>query len=323
MGSQIGDDRDAEGGGFGVLGTATPRTANLGGGSQAVDSYGVWGILGTADAVANIPERIASLGTFGPLQRVAILGRNALPDQGFAIYGESRANDSAVTDAFGFIAGRSPFAGELTGVFGQAPQRGMIGIAGSPNGIGVYGGSVDGAGTGVFGDAGDHQAGVIGRSNGSKGVGVQGENTGGGLAGLFQGNVRVDGGTLTVQGQDLLARVEQLAQEVSQLAQQVSQLPVQTNRGVPVARPTRPNLIVSPSGTTVTINGQGFKSGALITLHLTHTVPSSNEEDRTGRFPIEFILESGDHVTVVGTDGTPDPFDSTGFLWSFQRTFDV
>jgi hypothetical protein len=175
-----------------------------------VDSYGVWGILGTADAVANIPERIASTGTFGPLQRVAILGRNALPDQGFAIYGESRANDSAVTDAFGFIAGRSPFAGELTGVFGQGPQRGMIGIAGSANGIGVCGGSVGGAGTGVFGDAGDHQAGVIGRSNGSKGVGLQGENTGGGLAGLFQGNVRVDGGTLTVQGQFLSSEARAL-----------------------------------------------------------------------------------------------------------------
>jgi hypothetical protein len=321
MSEVTGDDREWESGGYGVLGTGTPRTTPSQTGPENVDSYGVWGLLGTPGDVANIVDRITNLGSFGPLQRTAILGRNSLPDQGSAIYGESRANESTVADAFGFIAGRSPFAGEVTGVFGQGPERGMIGIAGAGGGIGVYGGSVGGAGTGVFGDAGDHQAGVIGRSSGAAGVGVQAENTGGGLAGLFQGRVRVEGntevaGALSVNGQDLLALIQQLAQ-------QVSRLPGQTNFGVPVARPARPILVLSKSGTTVTINGQGFTPDAQITLHHTHTEPSNAEESTTGAFPFVFNLEAGDHMTAEATDGTRDAFDGTGFFWSTQLTLDV
>jgi hypothetical protein len=209
-----------------------------------VDSYGVWGILGNPDDVADIVDRITNLGSFGPLQRTGILGRNALPDQGTAIYSESHAAETTAADAFGFIAGRSPFAGEVTGVFGQAPERGVIGIAGA-NGIGVYGGTIDGAGTGVFGDAGDNQSGVIGRSSGPKGVGVQGVNTGGGLADSFSGNVDLNGNlslgvvngpkvSLTINGQDLLTLIQQLAAQLTY-----------TTFGIPSARPPRPQITLT------------------------------------------------------------------------------
>jgi hypothetical protein len=198
-----GDDRAWNLSGYGVLGTATPRTVPTQGGStDNVDSYGVWGLLGTPEDNANIVDEVTSNTSIGPNLRAAINGRNSINTQGFAVYGETRPLD-AVASAFGFIAGHSPYAGEVTGVFGQGGERGVIGIAGVANGIGVYGGSVGGTGIGVFGDAGDNQPGVVGRSNGLAGVGVRAENVGGGLAAHIVGDLKVDGrvvGDLSLTG---------------------------------------------------------------------------------------------------------------------------
>jgi hypothetical protein len=142
MASVTGDDREWQLSGYGVLGTGTPRTIPTQDGTEDVDSYGVWGLLGTPDDIGGIVDEVTSNESFGagPL-RAAIVGRNALPDQGAAIYGEATPLDAA-TSSFGFIAGRSPYAGEVTGVFGQGGTRGVIGIAEGSDGIGVYGGSV-------------------------------------------------------------------------------------------------------------------------------------------------------------------------------------
>ena len=172
MAALTGDDQSWKAGGYGALGSATPRTEQ--GGNAPVDSYGVWGLLGTP---ADIKSAVAHLTTpqefvVGAPLRGAIVARNTLPDEGVAIFGESRPLDATTSTASGFIAGRSPFAGEATGVFGEATERGVIGIASTPGGIGVYGGSVNGvASSGVFGDAGD-SIGVTGRANSALGPGT-------------------------------------------------------------------------------------------------------------------------------------------------------
>jgi len=243
MGAINGDDGQWELGGYGVLGTATPRTAPTQDGPEDVDSFGVWGILGTPQDVGNLLDEVTNnTGGF----RAAILARNTLPDQGFAIYAESRP-DLAPPASFGFIGGRSPYAGEATGVFGQATQRGVIGVATDPQGIGVYGGGnnaegflsgknpfaadqavgvygrsaglgvfgfADGSGVGVYGNtAFGAGTGVIGHT--STGVGVQGEcdrdpndPNQKGLAGKFIGNVEVTGDVRLTNGQDLAEEFE-------------------------------------------------------------------------------------------------------------------
>jgi hypothetical protein len=204
MGSLTGDDRDWLMSGYGVLGIGTPRTMPTeDGGTADVDAYGVWGLLGTNDDIAGIVDEVTNNDSIGSPRRSAVRGRSLLVDQGSAVYGELGALDSEVT-AFGFIGGRSPYAGEVTGVFGQGTERGVIGIAAAadPYAIGVYGGSVGGAGIGVCGDS-EGTAGVLGRTSG--GVGVYGQVVGSGIAGKFDGDVEVTGrlvhnGTISLNG---------------------------------------------------------------------------------------------------------------------------
>jgi hypothetical protein len=204
MGWVNGDDSGWQMGGYGVLGIGTPRSMRTEDGAVDVDSFGVWGLLGTSDDVRTIVGEVTSNDTWPPSpRRAAIFGRNALRDQGSAVYGEAAPADSgADADSFGFIAGRSPYAGEVTGVFGQGTERGVIGIAAQPGGIGVYGGGVGGVGTGVFGDS-QSAVGVVGRTE--NGIGVYGQSEAGGMAGRFDGDVHVSGrlqhtGTIVLTG---------------------------------------------------------------------------------------------------------------------------
>lgn len=66
------------------------------------------------------------------------------------------------------------------------------------NGIGVWG-SQDGVGFGVYGTTSGPGFGVVGVSNGLNGVGIAGQGNSGALAGVFFGNVTVNG-NLTVTG---------------------------------------------------------------------------------------------------------------------------
>ena len=116
----------------------------------------------------------------------AVVGRNALDDTGAAVYGECRPPFGLAVSS-GFIAGRNPIGGEQTGLFGQGP-RGVIGAGNGSDGFGIVGTS---EGTGV-----------LGYSGGSSGVGVHGINNAGGLAGQFDGDVKITGkltGDITVE----------------------------------------------------------------------------------------------------------------------------
>lgn len=178
---------------YGVLGTGTQLVFNSEEGPQPVASVGVEGIVADSDdAIANYEDEHFGNALSQPVA-AGVLGVQLAP----VVPGET-----VQIDSYGFLGGRSPFAGELTGVFGQAAQRGVVGIAGAPDGIGVYGGSVGGVATGVVGEAGA-SPGVLGRSTSAIGIGVLAENTGGGLAARFDGDIELDGqvrGNLDVTG---------------------------------------------------------------------------------------------------------------------------
>jgi hypothetical protein len=176
--SITGDDSDARLTGFGVLGTAIRRTVDGQDGPTDVSSYAVWGLLGTPDENSNIVyTEVNEGGDYGTALRAAVVGRNALHDEGAAVYGECRGYNEAAVSA-GFIAGRNPIGGDQTGVFGQGP-RGVVGVSDTPDGAGVIGVSPN--------------YGVFGNTSAASGVGVRGANTHGGLAGEFVGNVKVTG----------------------------------------------------------------------------------------------------------------------------------
>ena len=120
---------------YGVLGTGTQLVFNSEEGPQPVASVGVEGIVADSDdAIANYEDEHFGNALSQPVA-AGVLGVQLAP----VVPGET-----VQIDSYGFLGGRSPFAGELTGVFGQAAQRGVVGIAGAPDGIGVYGGSVGG-----------------------------------------------------------------------------------------------------------------------------------------------------------------------------------
>ena len=147
---------------WGVLGTATPAAFSTPAGSKPVLAVGIEGVV--ADSADSIAVYEAEIGD----------GLQDLPATA-AVHGAHLATGHILgtvvvqANGFGFLGGRSPFAGEVTGVFGQATERGVIGIATTPGGVGVFGGSVGGQASGVIGDAVDN-VGVTGRSTGASGV---------------------------------------------------------------------------------------------------------------------------------------------------------
>ena len=294
---------------WGVLGTGTPTQFPLQDSPPAVvPSVGVQGVVSDSpDSISNFLQEFIDEPFLQEGSGAGVLGvRLAAPNQ---------PGDFPV-ESLGFLAGLSPFAGEVTGVFGQGPQRGVIGIAGA-NGIGVFGGCFGGTGTGVFGEAGNNNVGVHGRSNGTAGVAVLGENADGGPAGRFLGDVDVTG-KFSVNGQDVLATITQLQQTVAQIQQQLQAVGGRTNFGLLVAPPTsRPKLTVRPdSAVSVAITmSTGFID------HL-HAIPRGGG----GAFDVNVFGDRGflgggsepaGVYTVMATDGkTADPNDSTNLLWS-------
>jgi hypothetical protein len=161
---------------FGVLGTATTDLDH--------NSAGVTGIFGTANDVQAWNDRVEA---FGQFVGSAVSG----------IVPNLQGNEVDIT-SFGFLAGDDPIVHQHAGVYGQSDRQGVMGISvgTDPLATGVYGGNKTGGGVGVRGET-------------VTGVGVQGRTFGPGLAGLFNGNVKVEGGMgvtshLTVDGDVLL-----------------------------------------------------------------------------------------------------------------------
>jgi hypothetical protein len=178
---------------YGVLGTATPLVFQSQSGPLDVASVGVEGIVADSDDTIAIYDEVHFGNADSQPVAAGVLGVRLTPGE---------PGETVQIESYGFLGGLSPFAGEPTGAFGQASQRGVIGIATVPDGVGVYGGSLDGVATGVIGDS-VAKVGVLGRSASRSGTGVQGENTQGGLAGRFIGDVEVIGqvrGNLDVRG---------------------------------------------------------------------------------------------------------------------------
>jgi hypothetical protein len=177
MSAIAGDDQGWQLSGYGVLGTGTPRAfVDRDNVSHDLDGYGVWGLFGTPQNNSDMIDEITSNWPISPL-RAAVVGRNGKTDIGFALYGECRpALGSSMSS--GFIAGRNPIGGEQTGVFGRGP-RGVIGAGDGPDGAGVVGTS--------------NGTGVVGYSGSASGIGVHGVNAAGGVAGQFDGDLKVSG----------------------------------------------------------------------------------------------------------------------------------
>ncbi|HEY2016667.1 MAG TPA: hypothetical protein VGH38_24355 [Bryobacteraceae bacterium] len=186
---------------WGVLGTGTPTDFPMQDAPPTVvPAVGVQGVA------ADSPDSISAFTQgFGDEPIVQ-------PGAGAGVLGV-RLNDGAQVESFGFLGGRSPFAAETTGAFGQAAERGVIGIATTADGIGVYGGSVGGIARGIVGET-ETAIGVHGRAGAWSGVGVRGENTHGGMAGQFIGKVEILG-DMTVGGVLHSADLEQKLNQVT------------------------------------------------------------------------------------------------------------
>lgn len=214
----------------GVLGMV--QTDALAGGNGA--SAGVVGLAGTSAATDDWNGNVES---FGQPVLAAVLG--AVP----AVSQDGRPASTSL----GFLAGTEPLFGQQTGVYGQSAQQGLVGVSGGAVGAGVFGaasqsgGDLDPAkgGTGVRGTG---YIGVHGET--VTGVGVQGKTFGAGLAGLFNGNVRVEGGlevtgVITVDG-DISLRNRDVAERFDAVAECVpgSVMVIEDNAKVqPCARP--------------------------------------------------------------------------------------
>jgi len=182
-----GDDFSADGrrDGFAILGTGSPSSIPVqGGGNKPVNDVGVYGAVGDPGAVAELIDDITV--NFAQKVTAGVAG---------AFVPKPPAGAGADTAALGFLAGGENAFGQLTGVYGESTQQGVFGVSKGRVGTGVVGlgGQTgtnlnpDTGGKGVFGSA---FIGVMG--NTQTGAAVLGRSFGPGLAGLFQGDVRVE-----------------------------------------------------------------------------------------------------------------------------------
>jgi hypothetical protein len=144
----------------------------------------------------------------------------------------SEALGASANDA---VYGNSPNG---TGVHGSSYGSSTSGVLGenAGAGVGVTGSSV--AGTGVHGSSsGGSTSGVLGENTGA-GVGVTGSSVSGngihgssssGKAGLFDGNVQVNG-TLTIRTVDVAETITQLTTRITALEQQIAALDLQVTK---------------------------------------------------------------------------------------------
>ena len=191
LGNNTGSGAGVQGtstGGFGVIGKSS-RTGVQGICTSSVGN-GVWG------------SSPSDTGVFGSTSTGRGVSGNATGNGGVGVFGQSSAGNG--------VEGRSPggtavYGNGILGVFGQGNQGGSGVYGNSGTGVGVYGQSTgdDGVfgtstngtgvhgmanGVGVFGEAGSY--GVIARGS----VGIHAApTTGNTIAGLFGGNVQVQG----------------------------------------------------------------------------------------------------------------------------------
>jgi len=187
-GSGAGVQGVSTGGGFGVIGRSN-RTGVQGICTSSVGN-GVWG-SSPSDA-----------GVFGSTSTGRGVYGNATGSGGVGVFGQSSAGNGVEGSSPG---GTAVYGNGILGVFGQGNQGGSGVYGNSSTGAGVFGqsGSGDavygtstsgtgvhgvGSGVGVFGEAGSY--GVIAR--GSVGI-YAAPTTGNTIAGLFGGNVQVNG----------------------------------------------------------------------------------------------------------------------------------
>src|SRR5438552_9051068 len=191
LGNNTGSGAGVQGmstGGFGVIGKSS-RTGVQGISTGAVGN-GVWG------------SSSADTGVFGSTSTGRGVYGNATGSGGVGVFGQSSAGNGVEGSSPG---GTAVYGNGILGVFGQGNSGGSGVYGNSGTGVGVWGdsGSSDGVfgrstngtgvhgmanGVGVFGEAGSY--GVIAR--GSVGI-YAAPTTGNTIAGLFGGNVQING----------------------------------------------------------------------------------------------------------------------------------
>jgi hypothetical protein len=203
----------------GLPGVGVGGQGNIGVQGQSSSGSGVKGISSSGTGVSGVSTSgtgvQGQLGAgFGPLPPAGVVGTCSAQQNCFGIYGEAQ-----VASGFGHgIVGASNIGPDGAGVLGANSANGQ-GVRGdSPGGTGVQGHSnaPDGAGVngyntastgpayGVLGTSAGGTgvagfgsfAGVNGGTDSAAGIGVIGYNNGGGLAGVFNGGVQING-TLT------------------------------------------------------------------------------------------------------------------------------
>jgi hypothetical protein len=195
---------DGEHVGCGVLGTGSPWQLDnpYGDGPQLVNSDGVLGLVGGTTDISGWTDDV--------------LGKSMNLDFSAAVAGYDLTGYAAGSIAgggefasVGFLAGTDPRYGS-TGVFGESDKQGVVGVASGANGgggsSGVLGQAIQSGKdldpqTGGTGVAGSGYIGVRGETQ--SGVAILGRVFGPGLAGNFEGDVKV-AGNLTVDGDIML-----------------------------------------------------------------------------------------------------------------------
>src|SRR5262245_34527067 len=117
--------------GFAVLGTSAgspSTTKDEDGRNVTVNTVGVYGAVGDADAVSDLVDNI-------PID----LSQKVTAGVAGAFVPKTPAGVGADTAAFGFLAGSENAFGQLTGVYGESTQQGVFGVSKGPAGTGVVG----------------------------------------------------------------------------------------------------------------------------------------------------------------------------------------
>jgi hypothetical protein len=194
---------------YGVLGSGSPLTGqDESGNTFTVNPVGVYGVIGSPDDVSTQLDALEAVHDFGigPVTgAVAGVWPQVTP-------GTPGTPGVLKAVAFAFLAGSEPKFNQPAGVYGESIREGVMGISSGPLGAGVVG-MANQSGTNLdpsTGGSGVLESSYIGvRAETQTGAAIVARTFGPGLAGLFSGNVRVQGnlevtGAITVDGDVLL-----------------------------------------------------------------------------------------------------------------------
>lgn len=189
--------------GFGLFGEAN----DSGGTGVHGDALGGTGVSGFSGSVGVPSTATPNAGVFGTGSRTGAFGFSGGPN-GVGVLGQC---DSAIgTGVKGLSAGGFPVVGVVIGS-GSASNSSPAVYGTGTAGPGVQGQSTAGHGLVGFSSATDGHAGLIGYASASGGIGLKGEGPGGafggGLAGVFNGDVAING-ALRVYGSPKNAAVK-------------------------------------------------------------------------------------------------------------------